>query len=49
MAVLNAIGRLFRRLQHALYGALASANGPFGSGEWRNSLKDDQDRPSPDR
>jgi hypothetical protein len=50
MAVLNAIGRLLRRWKSALYGAMASANGPFGSGPWRKGQnRDDQERRPPER
>jgi hypothetical protein len=51
MAVLNAIGRLLRRLQSALYRALATANGPFGSEEWRKGQNppDDRDELPPER
>ena len=49
MAVLQAIGRLLRRLQRALYGAMASANGPFGSREWREGQNSaDRERRPPE-
>ena len=31
----NAVSRLFSRLQQALHQAMGSANGPFGSADWR--------------